>query len=243
MNTDIICIPYLQKDCRSAGREIEQRVLDGETLTDKVLDTTFQPVIDTVIEKTQTAVEKEHDETLAQLEDKKEQALRENQLFTKRASISDSVRVTVNDNMSAPGDYEDLGPHKYLPGCLDLDIDSPNEDIDCVSDSELLDYDTDDDHWDEYRKTLNIDIDNEFVPFLFVRSEQFVDLIKKHHYTYAQSVHILDTLADRGYLDKWSVKQLRVLFTLKFESEPEHSCRKCGFVEHHKSKRRKISSD
>jgi len=152
MSTELIPRYELQLDCRSAGQSIVSEVMNcGSDITDNRMDEIFEPLIDSIESRTRDAVQMEIDEMQGKADDNRKEYMRDIQIDERIANIVDKVKVYVNGDLSRkytdPSVFKDTG---YSSSC---------NYIEDVNHDELLMYSSDDDHWDDYRKSYYVDFD------------------------------------------------------------------------------------
>lgn len=140
----------LQLACRTTGHNLVSEVLNaGPNISDHRIDEIFEPLIDSVESRARDAVQMELDELYGQIEDKKEQDLRDDLIASRRANIKDKSIIYVDSEPLYESNVQILWPpHRY------------GVSVDDISDSELMLYDSDDSHWDDYRDQYYLDFED-----------------------------------------------------------------------------------
>ncbi len=192
----------LQFECRSAGRQVEDTLLakrpaDGH-LPDTELDEVFEPLVTYIEEKTEDVVRQEIDEQRGREEDKKRDTARERMFSEKRANISEKVVVTINEESTETVNKDIINMLRDLQAngsniVKEVDYDS-EDDYSYPSDTDLLNYSTDDDYWDDCRSRAEVTIAAPFDRFIGKSQRDVTNYINDNNQSSGETVKFLETL-------------------------------------------------
>ncbi len=140
------------------GKKVEKEIRDGNKLNILELNNLLRPTLETIESKAVSFVTKEVEENIAKNHDNARKRKRENICERRRSTLSEKVlletpmkKVRIDRSLASK--------IQELDGAVSYD---PIKDLDCLSDSDVLKYDTDDQSWDEYLPEVHIDFDGEY---------------------------------------------------------------------------------
>ena len=140
------------------GKKVEKEIKQGINLDIIRLNGLLQPTLERIESKATSFVTKEVEENITRIHDNKRKRKREAVCEARRASLSEKAilktpmkRMRIESSLASNiCDLEDSVTY------------NPKSDIDCLSDDEILKYDTDDETWDKYLPEVWIDGEGEY---------------------------------------------------------------------------------
>jgi hypothetical protein len=140
------------------GKRVEKEIKQGINLDIIRLNGLLQPTLEKIESKAVSFATKEVEENIAKTHVNKRKRKREAICETRRANLSEKAiletpmkRMRIERSLASNiSDLEDSTTY------------NPTSDIDCLSDDELLKYDTDDETWDKYLPEVWIDGEGEY---------------------------------------------------------------------------------
>lgn len=197
---DLILREEVKLDCVSTGRQIEDAVLRSkEKLSDKRLEEIIEPLVHNITKRTQCHAEREVDEYMGYLDDKKEE---ENKEKIKQERISDlTEKAILYNEINKTSRHLDHNHAKRISNILDVELKNPINDPYDITYNDVVNYDSDDSYWNDYIHTININNNN----INHYNDSTYMDLIikgdtgsilkyvKKHS---RDTVHMIELLED-----------------------------------------------
>lgn len=204
----------LQLECRSTGKTVISEVLNvGADITDNRLDELFEPLVDMVETKAREAIEEELDELRGQQEDRLDEERREEILSNKRANINDKHIVIINGNRCLTENWNK--PPNNIKMEYGLDIDR-------VPESELLEYNSDDSYWDDYRDHYELHCDNKHMAEIYQmilksKDHEIFKYLETNHLTVWDLDSYLETLSKSGVMVSFFNQFMKTIEMVKKE--------------------------
>lgn len=140
------------------GKRVEKEIMEGNKLDIIGLNNLLKPTLESIESKAVSFATKEIEENIAKNHDNTRKRKREKICEKRRATLSEKVILET--------------PMKKVRICQTLASNirksddaisySPIGELDCLSDSEIIKYDTDDDSWDPYLHEVRIDGEGEY---------------------------------------------------------------------------------
>lgn len=213
----------LQLECRQTGRNVVQEVLDvGAEITDDRMDELFEPLVNTVEQRTYEAVQTELDELRGQLEDKKEEDARADLVSSRVSHITETKIIHSRSGVALDSESEldmyETHETRYtwnLPRHTTEDIlvqeTAPEADVYDLDDEDVMDYSTDDEHWDDYKSHVRITFSSKRLEdiYNFLERGRPIDEIVGYCLEHSISQHELVHYADQLQYSGMSVGSLR----------------------------------
>ena len=140
------------------GKRVEKEFRDGNKLDIVRLNTLLRPTLETIESKAVSFATKEVEENIAKNHENTKKRKREKICDRRRATLSE--KVTLETPMKKVRIDQSLASN--IRELVDATSYDPVEDLDCLSDSEIIKYDTDDDSWDPYLPEVHIDGEGEY---------------------------------------------------------------------------------
>ncbi len=140
------------------GKRVEKEIREGNKLDILGLNNLLRPTLETIESKAVSFATKEVEENVAKRHDETRKRKRELICERRRATLSERAiletpmkRMRIDRRLSSNiSKLEDSASY------------DPASDLDCLSDSELLNYDTEDESWDKYLPEVWIDGEGEY---------------------------------------------------------------------------------
>ena len=140
------------------GKRVEKEIKEGNKLDILGLNNLLRPSLETIESKAVSFATKEVEENIAKNH--------ENTKKRKREEICDRRRATLSEKVILETPMKKVRIGQSLASNIRESDDAisydPVEGIDCLSDSEIIKYDTDDDSWDPYLPEVRIDGEGEY---------------------------------------------------------------------------------
>ena len=140
------------------GKRVEKEIREGNKLNILELNNLLRPTLETIESKAVSFATKEVEENIAKNHDNTRKRKREKICERRRATLSEKVLLET-PMKRARIDRRLASKIQKLDGAVSYD---PTEELDCLSDDDVLKYDTDDQSWDEYLPEVHIDCDGEY---------------------------------------------------------------------------------
>lgn len=233
----MICLPELQNQCRSVGRQLEDNVLDRvvvgddgtatcEKLNEADLDKMFEPLTGYVHGEVEKAAEQAHDEAEGANTEFAEEQAREAIADARRADLSEICLVTINGVSRRVANWQ-------MTKRLSDVMEPPECDLKDHSNQELLDTETDDEDWNLFFPTVEVKGPAYLQELAFCYAHEFCRYCLKRSLTASKAHQIASELYSKMVITNHCHDIIMTLMELR--SDP---CAACGFASRPNKKRR-----
>lgn len=213
--TDLIPREELQIECRSAGRQVETKILSTQpprVLDDRELDTIFKPLVDSVEEKTRTAVTRERDELEGKQADRRKREQMDDIVNDRRATLSETVgKIVINSS-----DYSHTRTFYLTNGSFVNELKRAYEDdwemitnweeepsrLDEVDNDLFYEYNESDSFWEQYLPEIEVTLKPPYSQLIGLTKEGFFEFLKEYNPGREELTRIMNNLKKYNFL-KW----------------------------------------
>lgn len=222
-------------ECTTLAREVETAVrasTDGliiPPLDEEVIEKICESHVKKIVDDANVQIEKQVEERDYQRQDVQKSLETEEMYTSKRSDISEMTNVHVsrrddpfNSDFHQVDNY--FSDFQKREDCV-LDPDNiievtehePTADIDLVDDADLINHDADSEFWEDYQKTIEIEVDKPYDKF-FNCSYKIVKLLKEHCTSGRSVVETLGVLAaHKDYTRVSSIDHLHELAVMMLD--------------------------
>nr|QBK86149.1 MAG: hypothetical protein LCMAC101_07440 [Marseillevirus LCMAC101] len=139
------------------GKRVEKEIREGKKLDILELNNLLRPTLETIESKAVSFATKEVEENISKNHDNTKKRKREEMCDRRRATLSESVmletprkRIRIHQGLASNISRLE-GVTEYIP----------DDNLNCLSDSDILKYDTDDESWEEYFPLIEVNDEGE----------------------------------------------------------------------------------
>jgi len=177
------------------GKRVEKEIRDGNKLDVSALNNLLRPTLEAIESKAGSFVTKEVEENIAERHSNKRKRKSEKLCDRRRAALSEKAvletpvkRIRIERSIASN--------ISYLEDSTSYD---PESDLDCLSDSEVLKYDTEDESWDKYLPQILIDGEEEYI-LCGGNLEDLLEYLEEHANTAEEMLAILKSVQEKHIL-------------------------------------------
>lgn len=206
----------LKLECHDTGRQLESKIFakHPSSLSPEEMDEVFTPLIDSIQEKTEKAINRMIDEEKGLQKDYEEREEKESLISSRRGTLSETVGkfVVVSEDGSHERSWE-MCDNNFINGLHRAWKDGwegilSYENVECgylydVDDNEFLSHDEDDFYWQDYLPEIRVTLKDPYHDLIGLTEEGFIDYLKRHQMTLEQIEKLIDPL-NRYYLLKYT---------------------------------------
>lgn len=225
--TDLVCLPELQHKCMSTGHALQERVLQkGAKLNQPEMSQMFKPLTAYIEQGVEKVVDKTRDEMEGISEEHANDIALEKVCTSRRTRLSETVLLTINGERKR---------FSYWQVPQDLQIEDPEYSLDDITNSELLDAETDDESWDDVLPHAVVKGPVFFSVLAFCTSVGFSKYCSENKLSRNKSVKLLSDLKRNHLICETHYTSLMNILSLHSE------CTACGKI-NRPNKRRRLGS-
>ncbi len=188
----------LYPKCVSTGREIEGAVVEGIRLTDEDLEDLFQPLLEIFEEKASVAARREVDEYQGHIDQVKKESAQAKIRAERRSHISELANYSVDGGETCRRLSRNVVEKTAL--CWNTTYSLAEWDINDAPDQELLEYLTDDEHWDDYIPFYTLDLPEEQQVLVGGGQSDVIKYLKSHVKDVYQARDLLKSIHEKRIL-------------------------------------------
>jgi hypothetical protein len=177
------------------GKRVEKEIRNGNKLDILELNNLLRPTLETIESKAVSFATKEVEETITERHSNKRKRKREKLCDRRRATLSEKAvletpmkRIRIERRIASNiSELEDSTSY------------DPESDLDCLNDSEVLEYDTEDESWDKYLPQVLIDGEEEYI-LCGGDLKDLMEYLEEHANTVEEMLAILESVQEKDIL-------------------------------------------